>query len=762
MFLNQKIPFPMSVRFIPILTVLVSFSFFFACSNGDSTQHASAKEDGTAQMVSMLRAIADSSMLDSVPNFRNSVRAERYRQLLETTQDPYQRINHHIYYGYELLNAGQNEQAVVTLEEVRQQFDALKITDKQAVHQLKRILALAYIRIGEQENCISRYNPDRCLIPIEGEGIYEIREASYSAIALYKEILAEKPDDYESQWMLNFAYITLGEYPDKVPAKWRIPPSAFKSDYQIPRFPNIAESLGVNTVAEAGGMIADDFDNDGFIDIFASSWSLDDQIHFFRNNGDGSFSDKTVAAKLQGLTGGLNLVQTDYNNDGWLDVFVLRGAWFDKAGKIPNSLLRNNGDGTFSDVTSEAGLLSFAPTQTAVWADFDNDGWVDLFVGNESLTKESIFKCELYKNNGDGTFTNKTIEGGLGDFAAMVKGVTVGDVNDDGWLDMYLSFLTAKNYLLINRGPSADGFVTFGLHPDSEAIGEPQSSFPCWFWDYDNDGWEDIFVAGFGEGIFGGGRLRAAALAAENAHGRKAGSTPRLYRNKGDGTFENVTEKVGLWKGLFAMGCNFGDIDNDGFLDFYVGTGEPSFSGVVPNILYRNDRGKRFQDVTYAGGFGHIQKGHGIGFADFDNDGDQDIFAVMGGAFEGDVFGDALFLNPFGNEKSWVTLKLEGTRSNKAALGAWVKVTALNDQGVEKSVYRRVGSGSSFGGNSLQLEIGLDDATRIKIVEVRWPNVEHIVEIFPDVPLRSFVKLVEGSGAVENENRRSFEFQRPQ
>lgn len=751
----------MSTKFF-IISILASAVIFSNCTSDSNdnqvVQSQKATQDGTAKMVKILRDIAESDKLKNVPYFRNSRRAEQYKQTMESESDPFNKANAQLYYGYELLNSGQNEQAIIVFEQLRSTLEGLNFQDQEIWKSINRILALSYIRLGEQENCISRYNSDRCLLPIENKGVYEIQAANRTAIKIYEELLENDPEDYESRWMLNFAFMTLGEFPDKVPAKWRLPSNAFKSDSIIKKFPNIADKIGVNNVAEAGGSIADDFNNDGLIDIFASSWSLDDQVHYYQNNGDSTFADKTVAAGILGITGGLNMQQADYNNDGWMDVLILRGAWFGPAGEIPNSLLRNNGDGTFTDVTIESGLLSYAPTQTAAWADFNNDGWVDLFIGNETLTQNDSYVCEMYKNNGDGTFTNMINEVGLGQFMAMVKGVTVGDVNDDGWLDIYLSFFTAKNYLLINKGPQANGFITFGLYSDNETIGEPLSSFPCWFWDFDNDGWEDIFVSAFGDGNYGGGRVRAASIAAKNALGIKAGVNPRLYKNKGDGTFQDVTEKVGLWQGMFAMGSNYGDLDNDGFLDFYLGTGEPSYSGVVPNKMFRNDAGKRFQDVTSSGGFGHVQKGHAISFADFDNDGDQDIFAVMGGAYEGDVFGDAFFLNPIGNENNWVTLKLEGTKSNKAALGAWVKITALDKNRKEHYFFRRVSSGSSFGGNSLQLEVGLGQATSIKMVEIRWPNQDHTVEVFGNVPVNSFVKLVEGSGSAQVETRKSFKF----
>ena len=137
-----------------------------------------------------------------------------------------------------------------------------------------------------------------------------------------------------------------------------------------------------------------------------SGWGTSDALHYFKNNADGSFTDRSDKIGLNGITGGLNMTQADYNNDGFIDVLVLRGGWKREFGKEPNSLLKNNGDGTFSDVTIESGLLSFHPTQTATWNDFNNDGWLDLFIGNENFPgTKTPHPCELYINNQDGTFT---------------------------------------------------------------------------------------------------------------------------------------------------------------------------------------------------------------------------------------------------------------------------------------------------------------------------------------------------------------------
>ena len=192
------------------------------------------------------------------------------------------------------------------------------------------------------------------------------------------------------------------------------------------------------------------------------------------------------------------------------------------------------------------------------------------------------------------------------------------------------------------------------------------------------------------------------------------GTKPRLYRNRGDGTFADVTAAVKLDRVLHGMGCNFGDLDNDGWLDFYVGTGDPDLLTVIPNRMFRNAEGRVFQDITTAGGFGHLQKGHGVAFVDIDNDGDQDVFEKMGGAVTGDVYPSVLFENPgFGNH--WLKLRLQGTRANRCAIGARVRVVTGNHTQMDE-----VHSGSSvMSQGDLRLHFGVGKAEVIDAIEVK-------------------------------------------
>jgi len=256
-------------------------------------------------------------------------------------------------------------------------------------------------------------------------------------------------------------------------------------------------------------------------------------------------------------------------------------------------------------------------------------------------------------------------------------------------------------------------------------VEQPIFSFPAWFWDFDNDGWLDIFVADYSSQAYVDNQTlkanqNAVEQIVESYLNQPARSTPRLYRNNQHGGFERVDDKLGLNIPSLAMGANFGDIDNDGYPDIYWGTGDPNFETLIPNRMFRNHAGKQFQDVTTSAGVGHLQKGHGISFGDLDNDGDQDIYAVMGGAYSGDVFQNALFQNP-GNEHHWLTLRLQGNQANRSAIGARIHLQIDTPAG-SRDIHKVVGSGGSFGANSLQQEIGLGDASGIRFISIDWPG----------------------------------------
>jgi hypothetical protein len=667
--------------------------------------------ESTRRMIERLVEIRKS--LDPVKlSFLSEQRAQLLAPMIDRATNALEKINLRYSLAETLTEGGNTE---VALDQFKLIQDAVKSLDHAPDERwqvgFRMSQAIAMLRLGEQENCLRLHNAESCLFPLQPAAFHEVTRGSLGAFAVLKEQLEKHPPDLSARWLLNIACMTLGQYPDKVPSKWLIQPKVFESQYPLPRFPNVAGALGLDIEGLSGGCILDDFDNDGFIDLVTSPLDLAGQIRYFHNDGNGRFTERTAEAGLVGLPGGLNIQQTDYNNDGFLDIWIERGGWYQKQGRIPGSLLRNNGDGTFTDVTEQAGLLRAHPSQTCVWFDYDGDGWLDFFKGNESSDAADPDPCELFHNNHDGTFTECAAACGL-DVKAIVKGVASADYDHDGRPDLYLSILGAPNKLFHNDGPEASGRWKFSDTTAQAGVSQPVLSFPTWFFDYDNDGWEDLFVSGYRMGNVGD-------VAADYLGLPNEGTPPKLYHNNRDGTFTDVTESAGLNHVLLTMGCNFGDLDNDGWLDFYLGTGEPNLGAIMPNRMFRNADGKFFQDVTTAGGFGHLQKGHAVGFADLDNDGDQDIFIVLGGAYPGDRARSALFLNP-GNHNQWIKLKLEGTRSNRAAIGARIKVSVSTPTG-PRSIYKTVNSGGSFGSSPLRQEIGLGNATGITSVEVLWP-----------------------------------------
>ena len=618
----------------------------------------------------------------------------------------------------ELINAGRIEEALKLLQALETETRAKDPAGWRQYQTGAEMLAVAaHLRMAEEQNCHLARSRDACLAPIRGQGVHQNREGSTRAAAILQEILRREPDDLRARWLLNIAHMTLGTYPDGVPERQRIPPRAFAADAPFPRFPNLAREAGLDIYALSGGAILDDFDGDGRLDLMVSSIGFQDQLRLFHNAGQGRFEEWTDRAGLTGEVGGLNLVQADYDNDGFVDALVLRGGWLGAQGRFPLSLLHNNGDGTFTDVTHPAGVLRFAPTQTATWFDYDGDGWLDFFVGNET-TPGDPHPCELYHNNRDRTFTNVAKEAGV-DVVAYVKGVVSGDYDNDGRPDLYVSVFGGDNLLFHNDGPSTSAAHGWRFTNVAAAAGvtAPRASFGTFFFDYDNDGWLDLFVAGYGRKS-AEGLPRVEDVAADYLGLPHDGETGRLYHNEG-GTFRDVTSAAHLARVIPAMGLNFGDLDNDGWLDMYLGTGTPDLGMLVPNRMFRNAEGRFFQDVTTAGDFGHLQKGHAVCFGDVDNDGDEDVFEEMGGAYLADKAWSALYQNP-GNANAWLGIELEGVRSNRKAIGARLKVVVATAAG-PRSLYRTVGSGGSFGASPLRQEIGLGAATAVERLEVFWP-----------------------------------------
>lgn len=616
---------------------------------------------------------------------------------------------------------------------VDQWLDAYDVADKglpAAMPELEEVLGIAYLHKSEMENDAYRHPGDRCIFPPVANRSYSKTSDSEKAIEYFQKYLQRKPDVLDVKWMLNLAYMTLGKYPAGVPQQYLIPPSNFESPEDVGRFVDVAPEAGINLYSMSGGLIVDDFEANGLLDIVTSDFGQCAPMHYFHNNGDGTFSDRTTQAGLSDQLGGLNLIQTDYNNDGCLDILVLRGAW-----EFPRrmSLLRNNCNGTFTDVTKAAGLDVPIQTQAGVWADIDNDGYLDLFVGNESGPSH------LFRNKRDGTFEDISQAAGI-DKVAYTKAVVAADYDRDGYVDFYVSNLNGDNYLFHNNHNR-----TFTDVASKAGVQKPWQSFAAWFFDYDNDGWPDLFVTSYYVSVEES--LRSYLGLSPNSE------TLKLYKNLGDGTFRDVTADVGLDRVFMPMGSNFGDIDNDGFLDIYLGTGNPSYASMLPNVMLHNKEGLYFTDVTASSGTGELHKGHGVAFADIDNDGDEDLLEETGGAVPGDSHAFRLFENP-GNGNDWISVQLVGVKANRAAIGAQIKVTVQNGKST-RSIYRTVGSGGSFGASPLTQHVGLGKSARILDLEITWPGSQ-THQNFSNVAVDQFIRIKEFSKDYEKVERPKF------
>lgn len=711
----------------------------------DSTKPAESTEPpqtaGHARMLALLEQVRVDALkhnrylgMDAIDDLR-----ARLAKLPDDARDP-RRWQLQVALGTELLRVGMTDEGIATYQRAADQLDTIpdKITLNAAAETCFG-LATAWMRKGETQNCCAKNDKDSCLLPIQGGGLHTDVTGSTNAIRWFTRALDFAPANsamqMKARWLLNVAYMTLGRWPQDVPERWRIDPKVFASDEPFPRFVDVAPKVGLTRSDLAGGALVDDFDGDGRLDLIISTSDTGGQLRFYKSDGLGKFIDRTIEANLVGEFGGLNMTDADYDNDGDIDVLVLRGAWWQKEGCHPQSFLQNDGHGRFTDVSFDAGLGdSQFPTQTAAFADYDNDGDLDLYVGNECDPSNSP-PCELFQNDGHGHFTNVAVKAGVTN-DRYTKAVAWGDYDGDRFPDLYVSNMAGPNRLYHNN---KDG--TFTDVAERAGVTLPISSFPCWFWDFDNDGELDIWV-----GSFGGQNVMpsVADVAASYLGLPHQGETMKLYKGDGHGGFKDVAAQMKLTRYTLPMGSNFGDLDNDGFSDFYLGTGYPFYEGLIPNVMYRNQRGKGFADVTTNGGFGELQKGHGIVFADVDDDGDQDVLERVGGAYPGDGYRCVLFENPGFDRAAahWIKIKLTGEKSNRCGLGVRLRLDIV-DGAEKRSIHRVVNTGGSFGCNPWRQELGLGAAAKIETLDVYWPTSD-THQIFKDVAADQAIEIHEG------------------
>jgi enediyne biosynthesis protein E4 len=486
-----------------------------------------------------------------------------------------------------------------------------------------------------------------------------------------------------------------------------------------------------------------DYDNDGWMDVyFVNSGSADFftpttplKNALYRNNGDGTFTDVTDKAGVAGGKFGMGVAAADFDADGFVDLYVTNYG--------PNILYRNNGNGTFTDVTAKAGVAASGWSTCATWFDFDNDGKLDLFVSGfvfydksqnplcTDATLQRRYYCvprlfkptpsRLFRNTGNGTFQDVSVESGIAAHPGKSFGVVATDVNNDGLMDLFVANDTMPNFLFVNKGKGKFEEIGLAAGVAYGESGRPRSGMGVDAADYDGDGWQDLFVANIDHEFFS------------------------LYHNDKDLVFTDQPGEIAPSTHLLSgWGLKFFDYDNDGDPDLFLVNGHPDdmIESRIPRVKHKEplllfeNTGRNFKDVSVTSGavFGKLFSGRGMAVGDFDNDGDADVLASNNGE------PPLLLRNQGGNKNNWVGLNLVATKSNSAAVGAIITWQV----GSVKRTRLRTGGGSYLSSHDPREILGVGAATKIDSIEIRWPS--GATDRLTKVPLNKYIKVVEGAG----------------
>jgi len=494
-----------------------------------------------------------------------------------------------------------------------------------------------------------------------------------------------------------------------------------------------------------------DYDNDGWMDIYLVNSGPCDfftpgrplRNALYRNNRDGTFTDVTETAGVAGGGYGMGVAVGDYNRDGFPDLFVTQYG--------RSILYRNNGDGTFTDVTQKAGVAAPGWSSSAVWFDYDNDGKLDLFVCRfVDFDKSKHHRCSapnvpalagqaeycyprvyapmpsrLFHNNGDGTFTDVSQQMGITDNPGKGWGVVATDINNDGWLDLFVANDTEANFLFKNQQGHRFEEIGFTAGVGFGEGGKARSGMGVDSADFDQDGWMDLFVTNLNHEFYS------------------------MYRNKHDETFDDLAASSGIASATQFMsgwGLKFFDYDNDGNLDLMIANGHPDdlIEKLRPNVYFReplllfHNDGKRLQNVSSQSGpiFSRPLAARGLAVGDFNNDGALDVLISNNDG------APVLLRNEVGAQSHWLGVKLVGTKSNIDAIGAVVNYQS----GDLKRKHMKVGGGSYLSSHDPRMVLGLGQHSKIDWLEIKWPRPSTAVERFTDLPIDRYVTIVEGQG----------------
>ena len=498
-----------------------------------------------------------------------------------------------------------------------------------------------------------------------------------------------------------------------------------------------------------------DYDNDGWMDIYLVNAGPSDFFKpsrplrnaLYRNNRDGTFTDVTEQAGVLGGAFGMGVAVGDYDNDGWPDIFVTSfGSCI---------LYKNNRNGTFTDVTTKAGLATPGWTTSAVWFDYDNDGKLDLFVcsfvdyspahrfgcGNNKLGKyyyciPRVFNgttSYLYRNNGDGTFTEAGKNSVIGKTLGKGLGVVATDINNDGRMDLFVANDTVQDFLYVNRGPGLHGAwkweeIALQAGVGFSDNGKARSGMGVDAADVNGDGWQDLFVANVDQEMFS------------------------VYQNNKDESFRDVANIEGVAQAtrlLSGWGLKYFDYDNDGAMDLILANGHPDdmiaeyslhVTWKEPLLLFHQAADGKLHNVSEQGGpaFHETYNARGLAVGDYNNDGALDVLiCVNGGA-------PVLLRNNAAKGNNWLGIKLEGVMANRDAIGARIYWTT----GGKKRFRLKNGGGSYLSSHDPREVLGIGTAARIDELEIHWPAPSKQIDRLTNLPINTYVRIVEGKGMI--------------